>query len=434
VAISPDGKTGYWGFTDTALILDLEKATIKTNVGVSATRILPYFERLALSPDGKWLFLVDTGSKNLLVLDTQRNSLLKALPLEIGNTSDCLNLSADGKVYMTLKGGGLAVVSVSDLSYQQIPPPQNRVFLNVFPSALRPGLLYCIGGSGPQKFFFSYNVRTNAIEKQVTFSAVKVDRLLVSPSEDAAFLGYAYSRGSAPGVGDLIAVDLVTFHLTSLPIEGGVADLFFHEGNGRLYIVGCSTGYILEWDPATRSVTRRIPVVPSGEMLTVLIDPANPRYLYQAQRQLIRKVDIPAGIEVMRIKFDQPRLMPSMLRDGDGMAYLTCLRSPNVYRLDLSSGELKGTIPLPDGLPGMAEKGAYHNGSLYLATSTTIYTVNPSNGEVQSRHLLEPRRNLGRFAFFRDKMAAIDYSPGRPLDLLLFDAATMKVVKSLVSG
>jgi len=113
LAISHDGKRGYTSnvHAGTVSVLDLEARRTITVIHVSL-----HAQRIALSPDDRWVFTADQTQPQLAVIDTSTNTVTKWIPLE--GLAYGTGATLDGKwLLVTLpKPGKVAVVDLASMS------------------------------------------------------------------------------------------------------------------------------------------------------------------------------------------------------------------------------------------------------------------------------------------------------------------------------
>jgi len=152
----------------------------------------------------------------------------------------------------------------------------------------------------------------------------------------------------------------------------------------------------------------------------------------EADFNLLRKVKISTGKEIKCLKFNKEDISPYAIIKGDNIGYVVGCGSHHIYKLDLTSGQLIGTIPMPRGAP---VAGGYHQGKLYFLGGKHIYCVDPSDGSLIGKfnigkEVINPSYQL---TFFNDKMAAIIMEPGGMIgkEIMIFDAKTMTLLKTI---
>jgi len=311
---------------------------------------------------------------------------------------------------------------------------------SVEPSVKNPELLYCIGRLYPeQHVFFTFNLSSNAVERTSILASEAMPpyapmRFTINSEETTAYFGARALDIQGKGIGNFNVFDLNSFQLVcSTPIERGVADFAINEKTGKIYIIGFwpteHRAYVTEWDMSSNSVTREIFVSPSGDQRAIVIDPVDPNYFYMTEGDynLLRKVHIPTGKEVQILKFNKQDLAPYALIRGDGgVGYITCAQTRDIFKLNLSSGQLLGHIT--GGVMG------YYQGKLYAQGGNQIWSINPSDGSRIETFNLGREIGINRLVFFNDRMVAIDYGVNGtniPKQLLLFDARNMTILKSI---
>jgi len=447
LAISPDGKTAYATFSsaDVVLVVDLRQGSVRSAIDMSAAGVMLGSGPAVLSADGKLLFVANLGTGNVAVIDTAQERVKQVLPVK-ATFGDCLKASVQGKVHIAL-GSELAIADCNDLTYR-ILRVSGVVFNSIALSPSRANLLLCVGSSTLQGVLRAVNLDTGVVERQAVLPKEATDqngnvgRFLVDPSGKVAYLGWNWPINNC-GSGNLTAFDLTTFQvIATTPIEDGVSDLAIHPETGKVYAVGSYEGpddgrvvrqlNIVEWDPASRAVARRLPVSPSTVLSSIQLDPTNPRFAYTAETFLdfIRKVDLATGAEVMRVRFFTGDRRPNAVTTGGALAYIVCLKSPLVHRLDLDSGKLLDSLPLPgrSGVGGCE----YYQGKLYLTGGSTVDVISATDGALLLRRQLPDGLRLSpKVTFFRDRIAAAAYAPGKSPDrILILDAHTLDVVDS----
>ncbi|MDP2997593.1 MAG: hypothetical protein Q8N47_08895 [Bryobacterales bacterium] len=443
LAISPDGSTAYATFRspDVVLVVDLRAGRLRSAIDLTPAGVMLLSNQAALSADGKLLFVANQGVENIAVIDTATERVRKVLPFCPG-FGDPIKASPSGKVYIGLNDGRLVTVSCADLSYTTVD--FGVTFSSIALSTQRANLLYAVSIQG---FFHAINLDTGLEERRVVLpkDACRpgggIERLLLSPSGDVAYLGWSASKNGG-GFGNITPFDLKTFRAgASTPIEDGVRDFAVHLENGRIYAVGEWEGliqgrvsgrmYIVEWDPNAQKVIRRMPISPSSVINSIRMDPANPRYVYSTEQGLVilRKVDIVTGTEVMRVRFFAGKRLPTCATTSGSLAYITCAQSPLIHKLDLNSGKLVGTLDLP-GLSGSGQC-EYFDGKLYLGWGGGLWVINAADGSLILSRQMPDGLVLTKMTIFRDKIAVAAFLPGRDPDrMLILDARTLDVLNS----
>ncbi|HSW51582.1 MAG TPA: hypothetical protein VLH09_15455 [Bryobacteraceae bacterium] len=449
-AISPDGSTAYVAFIegDIVLVVDLQAGRVRSGVDLTPAGPLVGSNKAVLSADGRLLFIANSGVGNTAIIDTATERLIKVLPF-CPSQGDSIKASADGKVYIGLGDGRLIIVSCSDLSFRAV---SLGVFLNsIALSPNRANLLYAVSVQdyhlGPQSgrtLFHAFNLDTGREERRATLPAAAcapfggVMRLQLATSGDVAYLGW---NNPDPGIGNLTPFDLSAFQAgASTEIQDGVVDLVVHPENGRVYAVGTwwatvlpgridGTMYISEWDPATRKVTRRLPISPSKVMSAIRLDPLNPRFVYTTEVEMgfIRKVDTISGTEYMRVRFYSGKRLPYAAATSGSTAYITGHKTPLIHKLDLDSGKWVGSLDLP-GLTGCGII-AYSDGKLFVGASASVIVISAADGSLISSFAAPSGLFLSGLTFFRDRIAAVaGPSGGQPDRMLILDARTFSVL------
>ncbi len=451
LAITPDGKTAYIPFEldDALLVVDLSTFAVIDSIDVSEAGNMLLSTAAVLSPDGKKLYVSNYGTRNVMVVDTENNRVEAVLPLNPFHAV-AIAISRDGsKAYAPSVDGGLYVINTSDNSYDRIFIP-GVIFGPVVPSSSNPELVYTVGtlieppGDVFHPSFFVFNVSSNAVVRSSNLSEdvlppfTPVRRFMVDSNETTAFFGWL--GGADKGVGNFVVFDLNSFQVAaSVPMENGVPDFAVDENKRKAYVLGFWAGGgapqelpIAEFDLPTNKVSRKILLSPSSDQRAVAIDPINADYLYMTEGDFnfMRKVEIATGKEVGRVRFNKANVRPySIIRGDDNVGYISSSFSGEVYKLNLTSGQLMDSIPSTRGTPRVV---GHYNGKLYFLGGRQIYSVNSSDGSLIETFDVGSDINVITLTFFNDKMAAIDYEGmmiGRRL--LFFDADTLSVLKSI---
>jgi uncharacterized protein (TIGR03437 family) len=441
LAISPDGKTAYvtFGMEDVVLVVDLVEGRIRSAIDVSAAGVMLRSDQALLSADGKLLFVVNHGTENILVIDTQQARVRKVLPLS-ASYGDALKATPDGRVYIG-SPSGLGIVSCADLSYSTLSI-SGVSFGSLAPSLARRNIVYCVSARDGRYFFHVVNVDTRTVERETMLPQEAcrggINRLLLSPSEDTAYLGWLELQNLG-GYGNITAFDLRTHQVAAITaIPDGVSDFAIQPTTGKIYAVGQWEGpqagrtpwrmHINEWDPASKSITRRLPVSPSSVLQAIQIDPVEPRYAYMTEAfvDVLRKVDLLTGAEVMRVRLFSGSRHPSWITAAGSLAYVGCFQSPPIQKLDLNTGRLVGPFTRPGN--GGGGRIFYADGKLYFLGDSMIDVIDPVTETLLSQHPVPGGLRLPAVVFFRDKMAATSGQPGGDIDrVLLIDLRTMTI-------
>lgn len=451
LAITSDGKRAYITFAsdDALLVVDLSTFNVINSIDVSAAGNMLVSNAAVLSPDGKKLYVSNYGTRNMMVVDTENKRVEKVLPLK-PKSATAISISRDGsKAYVTSEKDGLYIINTSDYSYSRIFLP-GVIFGPVVPSPSNSDLLYTVGRltnlSGTlQPSFFVFNVSSNSVVRSSNLpdpvlltDNARVSRIFINPNETRAYFG-SFTFGTDKGVGNFSFFDLNIFQVSaSTSINNGVTDFAVNEKTGKIYIIGFSAGggasqksSILEYDISTNRVVHQIPISPSTDQRAIAVDPTNANYLYMTEGDFnfIRKVEISTGKETDRVQFNKADIRPrAIIRGDNNTGYIVSPSLRRAYKLDLSSGQLSGSIELP-----LLNAGwGFYQGKLYIGTGSDIYAINPNDGSIIERYHLATEFSSLNFTFFGDKMAAINFETmmvGRRL--LIFDARTMSILKSI---
>jgi len=145
---------------------------------------------------------------------------------------------------------------------------------------------------------------------------------------------------------------------------------------------------------------------------------------------LIRKLDITTGKEIAKVQFNKADARPyTIIRGDNNIGYIFSQSSQKVYRMDLNSGQLIGSIEMPFSFAGWG----FYQDKLYFGSGNSIYVVKPSNGKIIKEYRIGDNFNPKTFTFFGDKMATIDFEVGSMVGrrLFFFDIKNMSIIKSI---
>jgi len=297
--------------------------------------------------------------------------------------------------------------------------------------------------------FFVLNVSSQTMmrlldlpEQIPMHSDFRVNRLVIDSDETRAYFGSFMFGPDDKGVGNFTVFNLTCFQVVaSVPMKYGVPDFAVNENTGKAYILGFSERFnesgpsklpISEYDLLSNRVVREISVSPASDQRAIVIDPKNPIYLYttEGDYNFLRKVDITTGKEIGRLQFHKADIRPyTIIRGDDNIGYVASPPSLKIYKLDLASGQLIGSISSPH---VTSYAGGYYQGKLYFSGGRYIYSIDPSDGSVIETFDMGRDINSGLLTFFNDKMAAIDFETNMVGgQLLLFNATTMNIIKSI---
>ena len=123
IAFSPDGKRAYVdtnvGFMSRIMVIDTETKGQLSQIPDMAGLII---DGMQASPDGKYLYMADMGSGNLVIVDLHDQNITKKIPCsQEGGTASDIALSPDGRhIYVSLESSDeLAVIDAGNLTLQK---------------------------------------------------------------------------------------------------------------------------------------------------------------------------------------------------------------------------------------------------------------------------------------------------------------------------
>ena len=123
IAFSPDGKRAYVdtnvGFMSRIMVIDTETKGQLSQIPDMAGLII---DGMQASLDGKYLYMADMGSGNMVIVDLHDQNITKKIPCsQEGGTASDTALSPDGKhIYVSLESSDeLAVIDAVNLTLQK---------------------------------------------------------------------------------------------------------------------------------------------------------------------------------------------------------------------------------------------------------------------------------------------------------------------------
>lgn len=449
LSISPDGKEAYVPFEldDALLVVDLDSLQTIDTIDLSPAGQMLTSSATALTPDGKWLYLSNFATGNVIVVDTQAREVKEVLPLKPVHAMS-IAISGDGRqVYIPCREGGLYVVNTADNSYHLFQIEGYR-FGPVGVARDDPDRIYTMGttidANGEQTpIFFMFNLAANQIEKSMLVPENIMPkngwarRVMVDAQGTHAYFGYR-SGFTDRGDGNFTIFDLDAFQVISVsPVENGVSDFTIDESTGRGYILGFWSGGsapnqlpIHEWDLATNQKVRDIQVSPSSDQRAVQLGPAGSSVLYMTESDfnLLRKIDLQSGKEIGVVRFNKEEIRPYSLLKNGAQGIIICPTTQKIFLIDLNNGQVQKSYTLPFTFFGWG----FHDGRLFLGKGKEIVAIDPQNGNILERFpLAEELKGIG-LTFYNDKMAVIEYSDAmNGAKLTLFDAETFALIKSI---
>lgn len=123
IAFSPDGKRAYVdtnvGFASRIMVIDAGTKVQLSQIPDIAGLII---DGMQTSPDGKYLYMADMGSGSLVIADLQVLQIANKIPCsQEGGTASDIALSPDGKlIYVSLESSDeLAVISAENMTLEK---------------------------------------------------------------------------------------------------------------------------------------------------------------------------------------------------------------------------------------------------------------------------------------------------------------------------
>jgi DNA-binding beta-propeller fold protein YncE len=114
VAVTPDGSEVWVGSNETGAVSVIGTAAGQVTHTLTGARF-PY--RLAASPDGRRMAVVDGQGNQLLIADVASHAYVGSIPLS--SPRGVVIASDNRTAYVTLAEGALAVVDIQDLGVQR---------------------------------------------------------------------------------------------------------------------------------------------------------------------------------------------------------------------------------------------------------------------------------------------------------------------------
>lgn len=234
IAVQPDGRYVWAGLDGSPLVAVIDTTTNKL---VATIPVGAGLHNIAFTPDSQWAFVTNSAADNVSVIDTKR--LGKTADINVGKTPVPVAYSSASRlIYVAaINGGSIAAIDpASRRVVKTIPTKQGVVALRFEPAG---------------RFGFVVNQvdSTVSILDASTNSITATTQVVKGPDQVTFTTRYAYIRGTGSekfslieiggaGKGNISAVDVVAGRLaaSTLPEEIGVADMIAAtpEGNAAM--------------------------------------------------------------------------------------------------------------------------------------------------------------------------------------------------------
>ena len=268
VVVSPDGSRLYVSDTNTGTVSVVDTATLTVLGTIPVAGPIG----LAISPDGSRLYVVSTNPANVLVVvDTATRAAVASVP--VGSSPAGIAISPDGsRVYVSNSSGtGSTAVSVVDTATNTLvtsivdaPGPRSMI---VSPDGSR---LY-VSHTAPSSHDISIvSTATNAVTGTVAIGAFADAATGFAISPDGSTL-YAASAN----VGLVRVIDTATGTVTAaIPAGPGAYDVALTPDGTRLYVTDSTANAVSVIDTATNAVVSTIAVGVTPRSFTISPDGA----------------------------------------------------------------------------------------------------------------------------------------------------------------
>ena len=408
LAITPDGTTAYVSFSldDALLEVDLQAWTIRAGIDVGPAGTMLNSNQLCLSSDARWLLVANHGTQNLLVVNTQARRVETVLPV-FPSHSDCLRATSDGQGFLIAgRDGFLYLLSLRDLGYRRLArPPAMPLSKSVEVSPVSADTVYCAG----ERRSAGYNDQALAVYR---LSDESVQGILPLPAEVwspgwrlrmrcsavAPRLYLGTMHGGDRGEGGLSLIDLGKPEIVcTTEVENGVSDFVLCEDLGKVYAIGFWSGGgapnelpLIEWDIASRTISRRIPLSQASDLRAIVRHPQRPRsvLMTEGDRDELREVNTADGLRSARVSFTRSELAPRSFIPAGARTYVVGQKDRFVRVFDWETFSLRAAFPLPGDLRNAAG-GAYRDGVLYFVQGDRAYAVGAASGSLMQTFRLE---------------------------------------------
>ena len=441
--VAPSGAYVAFSMDDGVVELDLSNGALG-GYDVSPAGFMLKSGQVLLTPDGRNLYVANSGPQNILSIDAAGRRVRGVLPIPTLATNSLTSLPDSSKVYVGA-GTGLYEITVADNSFRRIPFG-NTCFYVVAASPREPGVIYAIGGCGGHHGMTLLRCRvtdgTVQSERELTadvWPPTGVNgRLVLAAQEDTGYLGTcAFSNDR--GYGKLHVLDLKTLEVAaSCDIDYGVTDFVLREDTGRIYTIGFWSGAspnrlpVTEWDTASRAVTRQMFFDNCSDLRAIALDPANPGVAWytEGDRSEIRAVDLTSGDQVARWLFTPGcTMVPYSFATAGWRAFVGCGQTAQVFEIDMRTGATH-EVKLPPAV-GRTRAGFYSGGLLHYLWNDRITSVDPDRWTVAREVHFGRTFSTILGTPVGDQVAFIDFVPGNMLglNLVVVDAATGQIRK-----
>jgi YVTN family beta-propeller protein len=428
IATTQDGKYAYVGFhlSDTVAKVRLADLTVEAMADLSQYFPLQCY-RIALDASEKKLFVISASWRKLFVLDTQTLSVIHIID-DIDSSG--MFRSQDGRLIIWGGDSGntvkfvntetYAVTEFTDLSIgfmhiQESPSDPSKWYVA---TQLGPGEPWTVGLYDPIAKAW---IHTVTIPLQGETPGIWDFKVLPDDSKlYAAAVGGWYPQ-QYHAYGWVYSVDLPSWQVKTIPIDGGAASLETSPDSQWLYVGAdgpwpSETNNILVIDTQSDTVLGPIQLGrtkygwPYGEIRDLQIDLANPDILYAVSNDAnaFMKLDLNdlslAGDTIFNVQDLTPRYFARRPMQSSG--YVLMPKSAYGFEFDLESATIRNLVRFP---AIRADSGAYdvaitNAGRLFIAQGEQVLEVDGTDMHLIANHPLPPNiPSVWHFALSKDQ-------------------------------
>jgi YVTN family beta-propeller protein len=407
IANTGDGKYAYVGFHLSETIAKVRLADLTVEAVADLSQYFPIqCYRMALDVSEKKLFVHSAAWRKLIVLDTQTLSVIQTID---GIDAYGMIRSQDGR--LIIWDGGNTVKFVNTETYAVTEFTDLSIgFLQIQESPSDPSKWYVATGGWTMGL---YDPIAKAWIHTVTIPSPGetpgIWDFKVLPNESklyAAEVGGWYPQENH-AYGWVYSVDLLSWQVKTIPIDGGASSLETSPDSLWLYVAADhpkpeDTNNILVINAQSDTILRPIQLGRSKynwahtEIRDLQIDLANPDILYAVSNDAndLIKVDLNnlslAGDTIFNMQDLSPHFFARRPLQSSG--YVLVTRRPYGFELDLDSAAIKSLVRFP---AIRADSGAYdvaitNAGRLLIAQGEQVLEVDGTDMHLIANHPLPP--------------------------------------------
>ena len=453
LAVMPNGTAAYVSFSqeDTVLKIDLSSFNVVSKVDVSSAGYILDSGVARISPDGSQLWIANHGTRNIMVIDTANDQVLKVIPIS-PNWGASINFTSDNKYACLVSESGIIyLVSLEGFSTVQVSPSEGYYFGVAVPSPVNSGIIYgqatVTNSDDMHRVFYELDINRRAVVRTVMLSQnvsprdVGLSTMVISPDGEKAFWGWVKFSGEC-GYGNVTAFEIGSFTtIATKSTRYGVCDLVYDHSQNQIYVSGFySGGNTPEFMPLDKYDANSLELIGSfriGESsasAALALDTSRSGGLLMTESDfnLLRRIDLSSGSVNDVVRFHNSTLRPMTIVKGDGKGYVLCLNSPKVFVLDMEQAQIVDSFYLPSEMSSGNINAGYKDGLLRFVFHGMAYWINPGTGKLtKTKELGLDLMAAGHITFFKDMAAIIDSYPGGYVGrrVVFFDEKTMEIRK-----